>query len=337
MSNMIYAGIDVGSEELVVVTRKEGRNSSPAIFPNNPSGHKRICRHITKRGVVTRVCVEATGVYTLDLAFALHSHPDIEVMVVNPRISRRFSEASGKRGKDDKVDAASLADFSRRMDFHPWEPPSEAALEARMITRRVYSLTKARTKEKERLHAAEVSSFTPKMVIDSIRESIEFLDRQIRELLDAARKLLENDDQLRRKLELLESVKGIAEKSSVMILSELATLPDCLGPRQWVAHAGLDPVVETSGKSVYVKKGISKRGNKYLREALFMPALVASQYQQGVKNFKQGLLKRGKPKKLANVAVMRKLLHSIWGMFEHNRFFEDEKFHRTKRENADAA
>lgn len=337
MSNMIYAGIDVGSEELVVITCKEGRNSSPAVFPNNHSGHKRICRRITEAGFVTRVCVEATGVYTLDLAFALRAHPGIEVMVLNPKISRRFSEASGKRGKDDKVDAASLADFSRRMDFRPWEPPSEAAIEARMITRRVNSLTKARTKEKERLHAAEVSSITPKVVIDSIKESIEFIDRQICELIDVARKLLETDDQLRRKLELLESVKGIAEKSSVMILSELAALPDRLSPRQWVAQAGLDPVEETSGKSVYVKRGISKRGNKYLREALFMPALVAAKYQPGVKNFKQRLVKRGKPKKLANVAVMRKLLHSIWGMFEHNQQFDDEKFHKTKRENTDAA
>lgn len=337
MSKMIYAGIDVGSEELVVVTHKEGRNSPPAVFPNNPSGHKRICKRITEAGFVTRVCVEATGVYTLDLAFALHSHPGIEVMVLNPKISRRFSEASGKRGKDDKVDAASLADFSRRMDFRPWEPPSEAAIKARMITRRVYSLTKSKVKEKERLHAAEVSSSTPKEVIDSIRESIEFIDRQIRELIDAARKILETDDQLRRKLELLGSVKGIAEKSSVMILSELAVLPDCTSPRQWVAYAGLDPVEETSGKSVYVKKGISKRGNKYLREALFMPALVASKYQPGVRSFKQHLVERGKPKKLANVAVMRKLLHSIWGMFIHDRLFDDEKFHKTKRENSDAA
>ena len=337
MSNMIYAGIDVGSEELVVVTCKEGRNSTPVVFPNNPSGHKRICRRITETGFVTRVCVEATGVYTLDLAFALHSHPGIEVMVLNPKLSRRFSEASGKRGKDDKVDAASLADFSRRMDFRPWEPPSKTALEVRMITRRVYSLTKARAKEKERLHAAEVSSVTPKVVIDSIKQSIEFIGQQICELTDVARKLLESDDQLRRKLDLLKSVKGIAEKSSVMILSELAALPDGLGPRQWVAQAGLDPVLETSGKSVYVKKGISKRGNKYLREALFMPALVASQYQQGIKNFKQGLVKRGKPKKLANVAVMRKLLHSIWGMFEHNQQFDDEKFHKTKRKKTDAA
>lgn len=337
MSNMIYAGIDVGSEELVVVTCKEGRNSPPVVFPNNHSGHKRICRRITEAGFVTRVCVEATGVYTLDLAFALHSHPGIDVMVLNPKISRRFAEASGKRGKDDKVDAASLADFSRRMDFRPWEPPSEAAIKARMITRRVYSLTKARTKEKERLHAAEVSSITPKMVIDSINESIEFIDRQICELTDAARKLLEADDELRRKLELLETVKGIAEKSSVMILSELAALPDGLSPRQWVAQAGLDPVEETSGKSVYVKRGISKRGNKYLREALFMPAMVAAKYQPGVMNFKQRLVKGGKPKKLANVAVMRKLLHSIWGMFEHNQQFDDEKFHKTKREKTDAA
>lgn len=336
MSNMMYAGIDVGSEELVVVICKDGLNSSPAVFPNNPSGHKRICKRITKDGFVTRVCVEATGVYTLDMAFALRSHPGIEIMVLNPKLSRRFAEASSKRGKDDKVDAASLADFSRRMDFRPWVPPSKAALETRMITRRVYSLTKARTKEKERLHAAEVSSITPKVVIDSIRENIEFLDRQICELTDAARKLLEADDQLRRKLELLESVKGIAEKSSVMILSELAAQPDGLSPRQWVAYAGLDPVEETSGKSVYVKKGISKRGNKYLREALFMPALVASQYQPGVKYFKTCLVKRGKPKKLANVAVMRKLLHSIWGMFKNNQPFDDSKYYKYIRKSADA-
>ena len=95
--------------------------------------------------------------------------------------------------------------------------------------------------------------------------------------------------------------------------------------RQWVAYAGLDPREYTSGTSVHKKVRISKAGNKHLRRALYMPALVAVQHQPQVRAFYEHLLARGKTKMQALVATMRKLLHAIYGMFKHDQLFDGQK------------
>ena len=108
----------------------------------------------------------------------------------------------------------------------------------------------------------------------------------------------------------------------------MITLPKDMTSSQWVAHTGLDPVPKESGDPKRQKKHrqISKRGNKYLRTALFMPALVAIQHCPNV-NYEH-LVARGKAKMQAIVAVMRKLLIAIWGMFKNNENFERDKFYR---------
>lgn len=88
--------------------------------------------------------------------------------------------------------------------------------------------------------------------------------------------------------------------------------------RQWVAYAGLDPRLHLPGSSVAKKPAVSKTGNAHLRRALYMPALVASPHEPHLRAFYQHLLTRGKTKLQAVVAVMRKLLHAIFGMFKHN-------------------
>jgi transposase len=95
--------------------------------------------------------------------------------------------------------------------------------------------------------------------------------------------------------------------------------------RRWVAYAGLDPREYSSGTSVQKKVRISKAGNKHLRRALYMPALVAVQHQPQVRAYYEHLQARGKTKMQALVATMRKLLHAIYGMFKHHRLFDGRK------------
>jgi transposase len=101
------------------------------------------------------------------------------------------------------------------------------------------------------------------------------------------------------------------------LLGELAGLPDDLDRRQLVAHAGLDPRHVRSGSSLDLKPRISKIGNRRLREALFLPALVAIQHEPRVRAFYDALLRRGKAPRQAQVAVMRKLLHAVWAVLHY--------------------
>ena len=110
------------------------------------------------------------------------------------------------------------------------------------------------------------------------------------------------------------------------ILSELALLPADMTPRQWVAHAGLDPRLCESGTSVHKRARISKAGNAYLRASLYLPAMTAGQFDSHVAAFKEKLLRRGKATRQVHVAIMRKLLHAIYGMFHHHTPWDGSKF-----------
>lgn len=126
--------------------------------------------------------------------------------------------------------------------------------------------------------------------------------------------------------ELLVSVKGIGPTSALHLIAELALLPGDLTPRQWVAHAGLDPRQHDSGTSVHKPAHVSRAGNKHLRAALFLPATVAVRYDANVNAFFARLVARGKHVLQAYVAVMRKLLHAIHAMLRTNTVFDSSRF-----------
>ena len=126
----------------------------------------------------------------------------------------------------------------------------------------------------------------------------------------------------------LLSIPGIGETSALRLLAEWAVLPEGMKPPQWVAHAGLDPRPHESGRSVHRPRAITKAGNKYLRAALYMPALVAIRHQPNVKAFYDPLIAAAKKPLQAITAVMRKLLHAIWGVWKHDQVFDGQKFYK---------
>ena len=149
--------------------------------------------------------------------------------------------------------------------------------------------------------------------------------------------VIEQDENIKMRYELLLSVKGIADKSAVQILGELLILPKEMKARQWVAHTGLDPRQFTSGTSVNKRPRLSKAGNQHLRRALFMPALSATRWEQHIKAYYEHLVNDNGLKKIQAIcAVMRhfnfaqpiKLLHAIYGMFKTCKPFEGNRFYK---------
>jgi transposase len=327
VGSLIHAGIDVSARSLAV--RVEGRDALLE-FSNDARGHRALVRRLTQGGRCARVCLEASGIYGLDLALALHGHRRIEVMVVNPRVLQRFSEAYLQRSKTDALDATSILEFVRRMDFVPWQPPAPEILALRSISRRIEALVGMQTQEKNRLHASSRSEALPQLVRDDVLDSIERLDQRIARLRDQALQLLRAHPKLDAAFQHLISIKGIAAASAITLLGELGVLAPDMTKRQWVAHAGLDPREQQSGTSLHKPARITRRGNSHVRRALFMPALVAARHEPQVAAFYQHLLGRGKTKMQANVAVMRKLLHAIHGMLHNDQDFIGDKFFAKK-------
>src|SRR5207244_2960031 len=137
--------------------------------------------------------------------------------------------------------------------------------------------------------------------------------------------LVQADDAMRRRFELLISMPGIAAISALQLLGELAPLSEQMSVRQWVAHSGLDPAHEVSGSSVHRPARISRAGNRHLRRALYMPALVAVRRDPHLKAFYELLQSRHKAKLQALIAVARKLLHAIYGIFRSHTPYDGRK------------
>lgn len=328
MSKHDFAGIDVGATELVVRVKRRGEVGPCKTFANKAAAIRKLCQSLRRRKRPIRVCLEATGIYSLDIALALHEADGVEVMVVNPRAARSFADALMTRAKTDPVDAGVLLEFAERMPFGPWQPPSRALLQLRQISRRIATLRKSIVQEKNRLHCATSTESLGGFIQNDIEVNIRHLERRVRGLQDEAIKLVKNDTQLQRRFEQLLTIKGVAEVSAIQILPELAVLPADMTARQWTAHAGLDPRHHTSGSSIEKKTRISKAGNKNLRAALYMPALVATTFQPEVRAFYLHLIGNGKSRMQALIAVMRKLLHAIHGMFRSDSAFDGTKFFR---------
>ncbi|MDH3227983.1 MAG: IS110 family transposase [Thermoleophilia bacterium] len=322
MSQQVWAGVEVSAKTLLLAWALEDQRPTLKEFPNTPRGHQALTRQLTRQKHSVRVCLESTGVYGLDLAVALDAAAGVEVMQANPRAVRRFAEARFQRQKTDAHDARLLVEFVRRMPFQRWQRPAVSALELRVISRRIETLKDTMVAEKNRRHALAATETTPAGILAITDRTISQMEESIAELRQMARTTIDADPQLARRFELLVSVRGIGERSAITLLGELAVLAPDLDARQWAALAGLAPRLCQSGSSVYRRRGVGHAGNKYLKRALFMPALTAIRFVPELRDFRDRLISRGLKHIQAVVAVMRKLLHIVHALFRDDRAFQ---------------
>lgn len=324
---MNYCGIDVGSKSLDVVIRKKGKSLKNVTFQNTGTGHEAILKYLRKHKV-KYVGIEATGYYHLELALVLDDARDMDVMIINPRASKNFAQAMMQRHKTDAIDAELLALFVERMDFVKWKPPVADVFAIRACGRRLVSLSKEKTKAKNQLHAFGMTKRTPDFIVEDLHLSIQQLEDQIDNLVEHALVLIKENELLNARYQCLLSIKGVADKTAIKLLGELGVLDLAMSAKQWVAHAGLFPRVFQSGTSVNKRTGIGKIGNRYIREALYMGALSASQHDPHIRGFYHHMIEdNGLTKLQALCAVMRKILLAIHGMLKKNKPFEAQRFY----------
>jgi len=321
----VFCGIDVSAATLWVAVQAEPEwKLEQRQFANSPLGHRQLLAWLGKKKCPVRVTLEATGVYGVDVALALDEAEGLAVEVLNPKKASDFARSLG-RSKTDKTDAAALAEYSRRMKFVAWKRPGREVLELRALGRHIAALTEEHTRASNRLHAAQASRTAPRCVRDDLKRTMAAIQKRLVRLRREARMRIESQAGMRRKWLRLLAIPGIGETSAVQILAELASLDEDMTVRQWVAHSGLDPVHETSGTSVHKPSRISRQGNRYLRKALYMPALTGARFDPHLKAFYMQLLARHKTKLQALTAVARKMLHAIYGIFKTDTPYDGAK------------
>ena len=329
MQQVQHAGIDVSAKTLEVALAGSGPASQQGTFANTPPGHRALRTWLTKGGRSVRVGLEATGLYSRGVAMALHGHRRVEVMVINPKAIKHYAQARMQRAKTDPLDARLILDYTQRMPFQPWQPPAESVRQLEALTRRIGQRKRDLIAERCRLQAEGYRVAPTALNAGDIQVHIRHLQRRITRLEAQAHALVETTPALQTPFQRLLSIPGIGPTSAIRLLAELASLPADMKPPQWVAYAGLAPRPRQSGTSLDAPRSISKAGNKHLRTALYMPALVAVRHDRHIQAFYDQRIAAGQKPKQALVAVMRKLLHTIWGVWTHDQDFDGEKFYRS--------
>jgi transposase len=322
----VSVGLDVAARSVVMAAHEAGaagKAVAKGTFEQTPAGHARLVKQLLKLAP-TYVVMEATGIYHLDLAIAL-DRAGLPVSVINPRSAKRFAQLKLKGSKTDSIDAGLLADYGHALLPPRWAAPSTGDLALRDLGRQINRLTADRTRVKNRLHALNAKQGTYALLLEDEAEAIEALDRRIERLRAAMRTLIDDDPIRQSQLKHMIAAPGVAEVSAMALLAELAMLPTTMKAPQVSRHAGLDVCLNQSGSSVHGASRISKGGNAYLRAGTYMPALVAVRHDPLAKAFYEQLVRRGKKKRQALTAVMRKYLTGLWACLQNNENFDTSK------------
>lgn len=323
---MVGVGIDVSKGSLSVAIHGAG-NAWEGTFENTTAGRKALVKVLKKRTKgekQVRIVVEPTATYHVAIAKRLVS-AGLRVMVANPRRTKHFFKSRKQRAKTDRADSHALAAYALAMPFEEWQPPAASVEALRGVIRRRKQLVETRTAEKARLKELRATGGED-AVIASVLAHIKWLDGQIKALTAKAVAIIKADASLWDWKQLLETIPGVGEVTSLTVISELAYLNDDLDNKQLTAFVGLDPRPFQSG-TMDAKRRISKAGNRHLRTALFLAAWTATKNSPNVRAWKDGYLARGKAKKLVNVACARRLLLTMNAMRRTNMPWDGERFH----------
>lgn len=320
---MRHVGIDVSKKTLQVCSLNPPWQAN---IPNNARGHQQIIARLSRDSQPVHVVLEATASYGLDVTKALAQAPHIDVMVVNPRAAKSFAKALDQRGKTDGMDATMLARFAAAMPFKRWLPPPEPYSALRQLMRRRRQVVQERTAEKVRLEEARAGNHTVPFVLLDIEETISFLDHRVKAIQREALAHVCAHPDLAAWFDQLRTIPGVADITALDFMAELGCLPQDMDVRQLTAYAGLDPQPFQSG-TMDASRRISKRGNKRLRTALYLAAINTTRHSTHVSAWRQRLIGKGKPPKLANIAVARRLLHAIVGMRKSGTDWDGTKFY----------
>ena len=315
----LQLGIDVAKAKLDCALRLTSGKFRHKVVDNTPAGFKALDDWLTKEGATAlQVCMEATGIYWEAVAEHLAARPETTVSVVNPAQIKAFGASRMVRTKTDKVDAKLIAQFCAERTPEPWQAPTPAERTLRALVLRLDALQAMRTQESNRLEVARES------VAEGIAKHLTWLDDEIARLSKAIRDHIDNDPTLKDKHRLLDSIPGLGERTTAVLLAFLAEPARFENARQVAAFAGLDPRQHESGSSVRGKPRLSKVGHSFLRKALYMPAMVALYRTDWGKVFRERLASQGKPPMLIIGAMMRKLVQVSYGVLKSGQTFQPE-------------
>ena len=322
---MDVLGIDLAKLTFDATLLTSNRQQHYQAFPNTPEGFTQLQAWLAQHGVKElHACMEATNIYWEALATFLHAQGYI-VSVVNPVRIKGYAMATMQRNKTDKLDSAVIASFCKTHHPAAWQPLSAAHQRLRSLVRHREDLLQTQLQQQNRLRDTSDTLVRESLqaVLDTIAKQLQAVEQNIKQHLAA-------QAELRTQLELLTAIVGIGLVTAAKLLAEFADMEQYESAKAAAADAGLTPAHFESGTSVRRRTRLSKVGKAGIRAALYWPAITAMRCCPAFKAFAERLAARGKPKKVIIGAVMRKLVHIIYGVLKHRTPYDPAKaFGRT--------
>lgn len=324
-------GIDVSQKELVVALGRMTIDWTPELyayktFANNASGFDALEKWVSKQSqpeVGIRYVMEATGVYHESLSYYLFDKGHKLSVVLPNKISNYFRTLDIKTITDSTASQA-ITRFGLERNLEDWKRPNPVYKKLRQLVRERDQLVQERTAIKNQMHAEKAEAEPSDDSVKRMKKRITLLDKQEEEIKEEIKRLVKSNEQIEEKVKITCTIPGIGLLTAATILAETNGFDLIRNKRQLTSYAGLDVVQKQSGTSVRGKTKISKKGNKYLRKAMYLPALSAIRHDEHFKGIFTRIVAKHGIKMKAGVAVQRKLLEMTFTIFRTNKPYDKD-------------
>ena len=323
-------GVDMAKKNFKACYTQKSENGKLRIkasktFANTRAGIKKFVewvRRHNKTGGPVRVTMEATGVYYEQLAYYLHETTGFYVSVILANKFKAFVKSLNVKSKTDKIDARILGRMGIERDLRLWRPVSARMRQLKQLTRERVRTLEHKTRLANQLHALNHTHGPLRGSMKRLKQQIKQLERHLGQIELEIDRWLEKDPGLKQRVRNICKMKGLKWRTVATVIAETDGFQLFTNRAQLVSFSGYDVVHRESGTSVKGKTRISKKGNRFIRRALYLPAISAVRSEPLFKQFFERVLKRSGNKMVAYVAVQRKVLLIIYTLFKKNRPFD---------------
>jgi len=325
--NKVVVGIDVSMDDFHVCLKVRDKDERTKIrgsrtFKNTKQGFEELLRWAQrKEKSISLFVMEATGVYHENLAYFLYDK-DQTVSVVLANKMKSYIKSLNVKTKTDKTDAKAIAKLGIERSLVPWKPMSSEYKKLRDMCRELLSQKKDRQRAMSQLHAFNKAHEKSDTIIKLKEEQIELSDKIIATLEKSIHQTVNQDPDFKKKIKKLETIPGLRFVTIVILICETNGFELFKNIRQVVSYAGLDVVLDQSGNH-NGKTRISKKGNSRIRQALYMPAMSAIQYNKPIRKLHERICRKNpKIRQKGVVAGMRKLLILVYTLWKKDEEFD---------------
>jgi len=310
----IFVGIDISKDVFDVYDSEQGHSQ----FSNDEKGFRLFIKQLTP----SHWCVmEATGCYHQRLAITLFDK-NLRISVINPLIIKRFIQMKLQQVKTDKSDSKMICRYGEEQALDLWSPEPDYIVQCKTLQGVVRLYLKQRTALKNTLHSIDVSKRGKGKLERSIMRQLKNLDKEIGLLETEVEKLIRAHEQ--DLFTRLNTIPGVGKKTAMLLIVSTNGFRDFESSRQLSSYFGIAPNERSSGSSVRGKSRISKRGDSLVRNHLFLCSFTACAHNPQCKALFDRIVRKGKSKKLALIAVCNKLLKQAYGIAKSGLDYDRE-------------